>query len=78
MNTRIDTSDAQPEGLRDIVYVRPVPVEELPDEVRKQVPGIDALYAVHSEDGARLALVKNRQLAFMLARQNDFAPVHVH
>jgi hypothetical protein len=78
METKIETPETQTHGARDIVYVRPVPVEELPEEVRRQVPGLAALYAVHSEDGARLALVRNRQLAFMLARQNDLAPVHVH
>jgi len=33
---------------------------------------------VHDSDGQRLALVKNRKLAFALARQNDLAPVNVH
>ena len=78
MEDRFEPPQMQAKPGRDIVYVRPVPVSELPDEVRRQVPGLDALYAVHSEDGARLALVKNRQLAFLLARQNDLAPVHVH
>ncbi|MYA88929.1 MAG: DUF1150 family protein, partial [Boseongicola sp. SB0662_bin_57] len=36
------------------------------------------VYAVHSSDGERLALVKDRSLAFILARQNDLAPVNVH
>lgn len=60
------------------VYVRPVKIEDLPDEVRRQVAGGDTLYAVHRADGERLALVKNRKLAFVLARQNDLAPVTVH
>lgn len=60
------------------VYVRPVKIDELPDEVRRQMPGRDTLYAVHRADGERLALVKNRSLAFVLARQNDLAPVTVH
>ncbi|KUF09426.1 DUF1150 family protein [Pseudoponticoccus marisrubri] len=61
-----------------LVYVRPVKAEDLPDDVREQVGGMDTLYAVHRADGERLALVKNRSLAFMLARQNDLAPVTVH
>ncbi|SMX39180.1 DUF1150 family protein [Maliponia aquimaris] len=60
------------------VYVRPVKIEELPDEVRRQMAGRDTIYAVHRADGERLALVKNRSLAFVLARQNDLAPVTVH
>jgi len=61
-----------------IVYIRKVPVDELPDELRDQAEGAEALYAVHAADGERLALVKDRSLAFILARQNDFAPVTVH
>lgn len=61
-----------------IVYVRPVAVADLPDEVREQARGIDRLFAVHSADGERLALVRDRNLAFVLARQNDLAPVNVH
>ncbi|WP_197917409.1 DUF1150 family protein [Thiosulfatihalobacter marinus] len=61
-----------------IVYVRQVAVDELPEELRAQMPGIDTLYAVHKADGERLALVKDRKLAFVLARQNDLAPVTVH
>ena len=65
-------------GDSDIVYVRTVPVAELPEEVREAAGGAKELYAVHSAEGERLALVKNRDLAFMLARQNDLAPVSVH
>jgi hypothetical protein len=61
-----------------IVYVRPVAVADLPEEVREQAAGIDRLFAVHSADGERLALVRDRKLAFVLARQNDLAPVNVH
>jgi hypothetical protein len=78
MKTKVDTPETQAPAERAIVYVRPVPVAELPEEVQSQVPGVDNLYAVHSEDGERLALVKNRELAFVLARQNDLAPVNVH
>ena len=51
---------------------------EVPDEVREQAPGLDALYAVHGIDGERLALVRDRHMAFMLARQNELNPVSVH
>ncbi len=63
-----------------IVYVRPVKIEELPEEVRAQAQasGAQTLYAVHSADGERLALVPQRSLAFVLARQNDLSPVSVH
>ncbi|MCE5972717.1 DUF1150 domain-containing protein [Sinirhodobacter sp. WL0062] len=61
-----------------IVYVRPVDVSELPEEVQAQAGGLRKLYAVHDANGERLALVKERELAFILARQNDLAPVNVH
>lgn len=61
-----------------IVYVRAVAVSELPDEVQEQVGSAQVLYAVHSADGERLALVRDRNMAFVLARQNDLAPVTVH
>ena len=39
-----------------IVYVRPVEVSDLPKEIRVQAPpGIDRIYALHNEDGQRLA-----------------------
>lgn len=63
---------------QDIVYIRSVPVADLPDEVREAAMGATELYAVHSAEGERLALVKERRLAFLLARQNDLAPVSVH
>lgn len=75
MNTRFDFGDMDAER---IVYVRPVAVAELPAEVREQAVGMDEIYAVHDADGQRLALVKDRDLAFVLARQNDLAPVSVH
>ena len=65
------------EGDR-IVYVRSVEVEDLPEDVQAQARGLKTLYAVHDAQGERLALVKDRHLAFALARQNDLAPVTVH
>jgi hypothetical protein len=65
-------------GEQRLVYVRPVDVSELPRKMRDQAGDKGQIYAVHSSDGERLALVKDRKLAFALARQNDFAPVNVH
>ncbi len=63
---------------RPIAYVRPIKASELPDEIREQLPGVTDLYAIHHEEGERLALVTNRAMAFVMARQNDFYPVSVH
>ena len=61
-----------------IVYVRPVAKADLPDEVQAQIESDGPVYAVHTAEGERLALVADRKLAFLLARQNDYAPVNVH
>lgn len=75
MDTKVNFT---PESDNRIVYVRPVAVADLPQEVRAQAGGVETLYAVHSADGDRLALVADRRMAFVLARQNDLAPVSVH
>lgn len=75
MDTKYDFGPVSGER---IVYVREVPVAELPEEIRAQAMGLETLYAVHDASGERLALVKDRRMAFMLARQNDMAPVSVH
>lgn len=75
MNQRFDFGEIDAER---IVYVRPVQVADLPAEVREQAMGMREIYAVHDADGQRLALVKDRTLAFVLARQHDLAPVSVH
>ena len=75
MNEKFDFS---PGTSGNTVYIRRVALDTLPDDVRRQVPDVDALYAVHGIDGERLALVKDRELAFVLARQNELTPVSVH
>ena len=66
------------ETPENIVYVRPVDVDDLPDEIREQAEGMTSLYAVHNGEGERLALVRDRKLGFVVARQNDMVPVSVH
>ncbi len=74
MNTPIEINT---EGTR-IVYVKAVDVADLPRDVREQAGDLDQLYAVHDSDGQQLALVADRKLAFVLARQHDLSPVAVH
>ena len=61
-----------------IVYIRPIAVADLPDDLRQKADGLVTLYAIGSETGERLALVRDRDLAFVVARQNDLTPVSVH
>jgi hypothetical protein len=77
MDTSYDFDNEQEAG-RPIVYVRPVKVSDLPEEVRAQAGGLETLYAVHNAEGEHLALVRDRALAYVLARQNNMMPVAVH
>lgn len=75
-----EPSDKMSPGARPIVYVRKVRVADLPDDIREQASGagLQELYAIGNEEGEQLALVKDRRLAFVVARQNDLTPVSVH
>jgi len=71
-------------GAPDLVYVRAVKAREVlgatPLEDVKGIP-IDpeqTLYAVHRADGARLAVLGDRDAAMAAALANDLAPVSVH
>ncbi|MCI2394138.1 DUF1150 family protein [Aliiroseovarius sediminis] len=79
MNYKLPFGEAE---IGNIVYVKPVAIDDLPDaiqdEARAQADGADTLYAVHREDGEQLALVVDRELAYTLARENDFSPVSLH
>ncbi len=70
---------------RKLVYIRPIlasdVIGDLRDEYGEMDVQIDAdatLYSVHDEDGERLALVGDRDLAFAAARQYEMTPVSVH
>ncbi len=65
-----------PEGR--IAYIREVPVDTLPDEIRTRLDGARQVYGIHTEEGECIALARDRKLAFVLARQNDLAPVSAH
>jgi hypothetical protein len=59
------------------VYVSAVNVTDLPEAVARGISQ-GRVYSLNSSTGERLALVKDRSLAFVLARQNEFHPVPVH
>ena len=71
-------------GAPDLVYVRPVRAEDIlasaPAQARSaiQVTPDQILYAVHGADGARLAVLADRDSAYAAARANELAPVSVH
>lgn len=72
MDTKFDFSET--DAANNTVYIRSVETSTLPHEIREQIPGVEILYAMCDADGERLALVRDRSQAFMLARQNELTP----
>ena len=71
-------------GGPDLVYVREVKAKEIlgqSDEdayERISVTPDQTLYALHRADGARLAVLADRDSAFAAALAHELAPVSVH
>ena len=71
-------------GAPDLVYVRPIKAEDIlaaaPAEVLRgaQISPDQILYAVHGADGARLAVLADRDSAYAAALAHELAPVSVH
>jgi hypothetical protein len=71
-------------GGPDLVYVRPIKAKEILGATPiKDVQGMpidpdQTLYAVHRADGARLAVLGDRQSAIATALAHELAPVAVH
>jgi hypothetical protein len=71
-------------GAPNLVYVRPVTgAEIIADTPVEQIRGFDlspeqVLYAVHRADGARLAVLGDRDSAVAAALAHELAPVSVH
>jgi len=71
-------------GAPDTVYVRQISAAEvLADAQLDEVKGFEidpdqTLYAVHSADGERLAVMLDRASAFAAAVAHELEPVSVH
>ncbi|HZZ34237.1 MAG TPA: DUF1150 family protein [Caulobacteraceae bacterium] len=71
-------------GAPDLVYVRPIKASEiLADTPVEQIRGFSldpdqTLYAVHRADGARLAVMTDKDSAVAAALAHELAPVSVH
>ena len=61
-----------------IVYVREVSADELVGQDLDFAAGQTTLYAVHDGAGNRLGLFGDRDMAFLVSRQHELAPVSVH
>ena len=65
------------EAAERIVYIRTVDTAEVP-EARESGITAEHLYAIHDAQGNRLAVVTDRNAAFLVARQNAMTPVSAH
>ena len=71
-------------GAPDLVYVRQIKAADvLADAVDETAYTLDidpdqVLYAVHSADGERLAVMIDRETAFATAVAHELEPVSVH
>lgn len=73
-------------GAPDLVYVREITAADVladAGETSIQANGVEimpeqVLYAVHSADGERLAVMLDRDTAFAAAVAHELAPVSVH
>ncbi len=56
------------------VYVRPVDVSDLPEDIQQELGDIDKVYAICDDEGTQLALVNGQDLAYSVARHHDYEP----
>lgn len=84
MTPQFTNEDFAALGGPSLVYVRPVKASEIVGSTPVETEdGIllqpdQILYAVHRADGARIAVLTDRDSAIAAARANEMAPVMVH
>lgn len=61
-----------------VAYIRLVARDALPKAVQDRTEGMDQIYSIHDGEGQVLALVNDRERAFVVARMNELQPVSVH
>jgi hypothetical protein len=60
-----------------IVYIRPIDTAGVPEAVKSGVTA-PTIYAIHDASGNRLAVIADRDAAFLVARQHEMTPVYAH
>ncbi len=84
MTPELKTEDFAALGAPLLVYVRPIKARDVLGATPVESAGGIAmdpdqvLYAVHSADGARLAVLGDRASAIAAALAHELAPVSVH
>ena len=84
MTPTLTTEDFAALGAPNLVYVRPVKAKDvMAGATAEAARGVSldpdqTLYAVHRADGARLAVLTDRESAIAAALAHELAPVSVH
>lgn len=70
---------------KKLCYVRPVLAQDVREEIESETEQSatvfaddSILYALHADDGSRIALMSSRDVAFAAAKQHELQPVSVH
>jgi len=77
-----DTDFGEADG--NVCYVREVYAKDVRDDLEQDFDADDAfeddsiLYALYDGEGARIALMSDREIAFAAARQHELTPLSVH
>jgi hypothetical protein len=84
MTSQLTPNDFAALGGPNLVYVREISgAEVIASSPVEAIQGFDlqpdqTLYAVHGADGARLAIVADRDTAYAAALAHELTPVSVH
>ena len=82
MTNALDHTDLNPFEAGNLVYVRRMAADELrsalPPNALANLDEMDDVFAVHSDDGTRVAIVEGRDAAFAAARMHELQPLSVH
>jgi len=82
MTTDYDLTALDPFEAGNLVYVRRMASDELrdalPPNALESLDELDDVFAVHSDDGTRVAIVEGREAAFAAARMHELKPLSVH
>ena len=82
MTYELDHIQENPFDAGNLVYVRRMAADELraalPPNALADLDEMSDVFAVHSDDGTRVAIVEGRDAAFAAARMHELMPLSVH
>ncbi|MEE9381655.1 MAG: DUF1150 family protein [Hyphomonadaceae bacterium] len=82
MKMDLTSLPSNPFNAENLVYVKRLELEEaasiVPPNALDSIEMPDQLFALHSANGERIAIVEGRDAAFAAARANELKPFSVH